>query len=62
MTIMTKPSTTLFDKPYPKAEARALDEAEDAIAKGRVISHEAIRKWLRSWGKPNELPPPKCGE
>jgi len=53
---------TLFDKPDPKSEARAVAEAEAAIAKGRVISHQAIRKWLRSWGKPNELPPPKCGE
>ena len=53
---------TLFDKVDPKAEAQAIEEAEAAIAKGRVISHEAIRKWLRSWGKPNELPPPKYGE
>ena len=58
---MTKPET-LFDKVDPKAEAQAVEEAEAAISKGRVISHEAIRKWLRSWGKPNELPPPKCGE
>ena len=58
---MAKPET-LFDKVDPKTEAQAVEDAEAAIAKGRVISHEAIRKWLRSWGKPNELPPPKCGE
>jgi predicted transcriptional regulator len=44
------------------ARSEAPDEAETDIAAGRVISHDAIRKWLRSWGKPDELPPPKCGE
>lgn len=29
---------------------------------GRVISHEAIKRWLLSWGTDNPLPPPKCGE
>lgn len=32
---------------------RAADES------GEYISHEAMEKWLRSWGKPDELPPPK---
>jgi len=59
---MSEPETALFEKPDPQVEDAALAEAEAAIAKGRVISHDAIRKWLRSWGKPNELPPPKCGE
>jgi predicted transcriptional regulator len=39
-----------------------LAEAEAEIAAGKFISHEAIRRWLLSWGTPNELPPPKCGE
>lgn len=59
---MVKTDTSLFDKPDTDGEARALDEAERAIVEGRVISHEAMRKWLRSWGKPGELPPLKCGE
>jgi len=59
---MSGTEATIFDKSDSEAEAQALAEAEAAIVKGRVISHEAIRKWLRSWGKPDELPPPKCGE
>jgi len=29
---------------------------------GKVISHEAVRRWLLSWSKADELPPPECGE
>ncbi|MGK6318125.1 hypothetical protein [Sphingomonas sp. DT-204] len=29
---------------------------------GRFVSHEAVMRWLESWGTDNELPPPKCGE
>ncbi len=29
---------------------------------GRVISHEAVKRWLLSWGTDKPLPPPKCGE
>jgi predicted transcriptional regulator len=59
---MKNPNANLYDKADAKTEARALDEADAAIAAGRTISHEAMRKWLRSWGKQGELPPPKCGE
>ncbi len=59
---MAKTESTVLDGVDPGTEERALAEAETAIAKGRVISHQAMKKWLRSWGKPNELPPPKCGE
>jgi len=59
---MARPDMTVFDPASSKEEAQALDEAESAIAQGRTISNEAIRKWLRSWGKRDELQPPKCGE
>ena len=52
----------LFDEIDEEAEERALEEAEAAIAAGRVISHEAMMRWVMSWGTPSELPPPKCGE
>jgi RHH-type transcriptional regulator, rel operon repressor / antitoxin RelB len=32
---------------------------KDAQA-GRVVSHEKTARWLRSWGKKSELPPPSC--
>lgn len=27
---------------------------------GRTVSHEKTARWLRSWGKKRELPPPSC--
>jgi predicted transcriptional regulator len=27
---------------------------------GHVASHEKTSRWLRSWGKKRELPPPSC--
>jgi len=56
---MNKPEPTVIDE---VAEERALQEAERAVAEGWVISHEAMRRWLLSWGTPDELPPPQCGE
>ncbi|MEO8926692.1 MAG: CopG family transcriptional regulator [Caulobacteraceae bacterium] len=43
------------------AEAAADARAEADLAAGRVISHQAMKAWLLSWGAPDELPPPKVG-
>jgi predicted transcriptional regulator len=51
---------SVLDSPDQVAEERAWTEGEAHIAAGRTISHEAMRKWLLSWGKPDELPPPEC--
>ncbi len=59
---MSEPGASLFEDTDPKTEALASEEAEIAVAQGRVISHQAIRKWLLSWGKADELSPPRCGE
>jgi predicted transcriptional regulator len=40
------------------AETRAIAEAEADVAAGRLVPHEEVVKWLRSWGKPDELPCP----
>ncbi len=32
------------------------------IEAGRVVSHEAVLRWVKSWSSPNPLPRPKCGE
>ncbi len=39
----------------------AIDDqiADDAIRTGDTLPFEAVRPWLRSWGKADELPPPK---
>ena len=59
---MTIPEPSIFAEIDADAEERAMQEAEADIDAGRVISHEAVRRWLLSWGTPDELPPPKCGE
>lgn len=52
----------LFDELDEEAEEQALREAEADVAAGRVISHEAMTRWFKSWGTDNVLPPPECGE
>lgn len=36
--------------------------AIDSVAKGQVVSGEAVHAWLDSWGKEGEQPPPKVGQ
>ena len=55
------PDLTLF-VPDDDAEMHALAEAEAQVKAGRLVSHDAVRRWLMSWGKPDELPAPQCGE
>ncbi len=64
---MTKPvpsedEPSIFDEIDEEAERLADERAEADIKAGRVISHEAMVRWLLTWGTPNKLPPPKCGE
>lgn len=59
---MGEPAPSLFDEADAKAEAEADARAEADIAAGRVISHSAMKRWLLSWGKPDELPPPEIGD
>lgn len=58
---MAEAEPALFDDIDAMAEDRALEEAETAYAAGRVISHEAMIRWLASWGGAEELPPPPVG-
>jgi predicted transcriptional regulator len=51
---------TIFVGADAEAEEKALAEAEADRENGRLISHEAMRKWLLSWGTDNVLPPPEC--
>lgn len=36
--------------------------AMDSVAKGQVVSGEAVHAWLESWGKDDEQAPPKVGQ
>ena len=42
-------------------EAATLQGLAD-IEAGRVVSHEAVKRWLLSLSTDNPLPRPKCGE
>ena len=39
----------------------AIDEGIRAADAGRVVAHEDVVAWVQSWGRPDELPMPRCG-
>ena len=39
----------------------AIDEGIRDADAGRVVAHEDVVAWVKSWGTPDELPMPKCG-
>ncbi|MFT4253671.1 MAG: CopG family transcriptional regulator [Caulobacter sp.] len=55
-------------EPSPTApvddEVEALADAEglNDIEAGRVVSGEAVKRWLRSWGTDKVLPTPRIGD
>ena len=65
---MSDPRNELGEEPviFDVEEAVELDAREQKamadIEAGRSITHEAVVRWLKSWGTANELPPPKCGD
>lgn len=44
------------------ADEAAMARGEADIAAGRVISHQAMKAWMLSWGTDHELPPPQVGD
>ncbi|MDO8346206.1 MAG: ribbon-helix-helix protein, CopG family [Cellvibrio sp.] len=36
--------------------------AMDSVAKGQVVSGEAVHAWLESWGREDEQSPPQVGQ
>ncbi|MBW8302403.1 MAG: CopG family transcriptional regulator [Brevundimonas sp.] len=65
---MNEPGNEFDEEPgvFDFEEAVELDAREQkAMADmdaGRFVTHEAVVRWLKSWGTDNELPPPKCGD
>jgi predicted transcriptional regulator len=50
-------------RPMTEDEFReAVDKGEKDHQEGRTVSHEQVRRWVKSWGTPRELPrpTPKC--
>lgn len=37
-------------------------KAMESVARGEVVSGDAVHDWLQSWGGSNELAPPKSGQ
>lgn len=52
----------IFDVPDDEADEASTQRGLDDFEAGRVISHDAMKRWLMSWGTDNPLPPPKCGD
>ena len=44
---------------YDPALAAALREGIADADAGRTMPYEEVRRWLLSWGTPDELPPPE---
>ncbi|MBO9559652.1 MAG: CopG family transcriptional regulator [Caulobacter sp.] len=57
-----KPERSLFDEIDIDADMAADAEGLADLDAGRVISHEAMKAWLLSWGTAEELPPPSPAE
>lgn len=52
----------LFETTDREAEAQADARADADAAEGRTISHEAVKRWLQSWGTDAPLPRPQVGD
>ncbi len=48
--------TEWSDDPDPRIDERIISEA---LLRGDTIPWSEIRPWVESWGKPDELPPPR---
>ena len=59
---MAKSEPSIFDEADDAADEASMQRGEADADAGRVVSHEAVSKWLKSWGTAKPLPRPKCGE
>jgi predicted transcriptional regulator len=55
---MASEEPNLFDEIDEASNAASDAGAEADVAADRVIPHEAMVKWLRSWGTADEIAPP----
>ena len=52
------PDISLFEPADDEAEAKAIAEGLAQADAGEVVPLADVLRWLDSWGKPDELPPP----
>jgi predicted transcriptional regulator len=55
-----KHERSIFDD--PEAEAASEARAEADVREGRLISNEAVMRWLKAWISGERLPRPKVGD
>ena len=53
---------SLFDSTDPREEAAADARAEAVVAAGRLIGHDAVKRWIASWGTAKPLRRPHVGD
>jgi predicted transcriptional regulator len=41
-----------------RTKLAAVRKGKKDVQAGRIVSHKKTARWLRSWGKKSELPPP----
>ena len=46
----------------PASEAAADARADADARAGRLVDHDAMKRWLRSWGTPNRAAKPTAGD
>lgn len=57
-----KAKPPVFETADPEAEAAADARADADVLAGRLISHDAVRRWLASWGSAKPAPRPRTGD
>ena len=57
-----KPEPSDFRDVDDDAEAAADAQGLADLDAGRVVSGEAVKRWLRSWGTAGRLPTPRIGD
>ena len=50
---------SIFDEIDDAAERLADERAEADVRAGRVVPHETVVEWLKTWGEPNGQPSPR---
>lgn len=53
---------SLFDHTDDAAESAADARAEADVREGRLIGHEAVKRWIASWGSDTPLTRPPIGD
>lgn len=53
---------SLFDESDDTAEAAADARADADVEAGRLIGHDAVKRWVASWGSDKPLPCPAIGD